>query len=88
LNFAYVIERGQPRTLISCPGTRQYRAAPARVYAYTDCPNCGRISKPAAEIVVVLDGESPNYAHCHFQCERCGSRGALPHLEREILSRH
>lgn len=66
----------------------QYHTAPARIHAFVDCPNCGRISKPRAEILVVLGSGSPNHIHCHFQCERCGSREALLHLEREILSCH
>jgi predicted RNA-binding Zn-ribbon protein involved in translation (DUF1610 family) len=66
----------------------QYRSVPARIHAFVDCPNCGRISKPETEIMVILGSGGPDQVHCHFQCERCGSRKALLHLEREILSRH
>ncbi|MGH8318509.1 MAG: tyrosine-type recombinase/integrase [Steroidobacteraceae bacterium] len=65
-----------------------HSTVPARVRVFVDCPNCGRISKSAGEIMVTLGAESPNHLHCHFQCERCGSHKALLHLEREILSRH
>lgn len=51
----------------------QYRTAPARVHAFVDCPNCGRMSKPDAEIMVVLGAGGPDHVHCHFQCDRCGS---------------
>lgn len=66
----------------------EYRIAPARIHAFIDCPNCGRIPKPAGELMVALGTESPNRVHCRFRCERCGSDKALLHLEREILSRH
>jgi len=66
----------------------QYHSVPARVHAFVDCPNCGRIPKHAGEIMVSLGTESPDHVHCHFVCERCGSDKALLHLEREILSRH
>jgi len=66
----------------------QYRTVPARIQAYIDCPKCGRISKAEAEIMVVPRSGGPNHIHCHLQCERCGSRKALLHIEREILSRH
>jgi transcription elongation factor Elf1 len=66
----------------------QYRTAPARIQAYIDCPKCGRISMPEAEMMVALGSDSPSHVHCHFKCKRCGSRKALLHLEREILSRH
>lgn len=66
----------------------QYDIVPARILAFVDCPNCGRISKPESQITVVLGADTPNHIHCHFKCERCGSRKALLHLERQILSRH
>ena len=66
----------------------QYGSVPARVRAFVECPNCGRIPKHTGEIMVDLRTESPDHVHCHFVCERCGSRKALLHLEREILARH
>jgi hypothetical protein len=39
-------------------------------------------------MMVALGSDSPSHVHCHFKCKRCGSRKALLHLEREILSRH
>lgn len=66
----------------------QYRTAPARVRAFVECPNCGHIPKAETEITVVLGSVSPSHIHCHFRCERCGSRKALLHLEREIFSVH
>jgi hypothetical protein len=66
----------------------QGRTVPARKRAFVDCPNCGRISKPEAEMMVIQGSDGPDHVHCHFKCERCGSSKALLHLEREILSRH
>jgi hypothetical protein len=66
----------------------QYRTAPARIHAIVDCPSYGRLSKRETETMVVLGSGGPDRVHCHFQCEQCGSRKALLHLEREILSRH
>lgn len=66
----------------------QYPTTPARIHAVVECPNCGRIRKREAEIMVLPGGDSPEYVHCHFQCERCGSLKAVLHLDREILFRH
>jgi hypothetical protein len=84
---ALYLSRGRPtnRTLGS---GRKYRTAPALVYAFVECPNCGRIPKPTGCLLVPLGSESPEHVHCHFCCERCGSSRALLHLEREILLRH
>ena len=65
-----------------------YRTVPARIHAFVECPNCGRIAKTDSEILVLVSSAGPNHVHCHLQCERCGSQKALLHLEREILSRH
>lgn len=65
-----------------------YATVPARIHAFVECPNCGRIPKPSGEIMVAPTLESPDHVHCHFTCERCGSNKALLYLEREILCRH
>lgn len=64
------------------------RNAPTCFHAVVECPNCGRIPRPTGEIMVELTIESPDYLHCHFRCERCGSDKAVLHFDRETLSRH
>jgi len=66
----------------------QYATARARIHAFVECPNCGRIPKPTTEAAVILGTESPDCVHCHFRCERCGSDRALLHLQREIVWLH
>jgi predicted RNA-binding Zn-ribbon protein involved in translation (DUF1610 family) len=62
------------------------RNTPARLHVYLECPNCGWIPKPQMELLVVPGTHSLSHVHCHFKCDQCGSRKAVLHFEREMLS--
>jgi ribosomal protein S14 len=64
------------------------KTVPVQLYAWIDCPQCGRIDELSRDFRLPTDIAGPMQLKVRYRCERCGRAAAFLYLDRTVISIH